>query len=150
MRPETGFRIAPNLPEIGKMTMTSQIAGMTLSSNFFWCYRLSVVNFSYWSKFYVNILTSSRVITIFLYEGSTRSLEIGNTSVWILPNIWRLEKIRDTKFWQMSLMKCYWMLQNTRVTAAMVSDSLRKNQRRSKISPPPPPPPPHPPHQHPD
>ena len=35
MRPESGFQIAPNWLEIGKMTMTSQFFEMTLSSNFF-------------------------------------------------------------------------------------------------------------------
>ena len=35
MRPESGFRIASNWPEIGKMTMMSQFADMTSSSNFF-------------------------------------------------------------------------------------------------------------------
>ena len=34
MRPESGFRIAPNWPEIGKMTMTSQFTDMTQSSHF--------------------------------------------------------------------------------------------------------------------
>ena len=29
MRSESGFRIAPNWPKIGKMTMTSQFADMT-------------------------------------------------------------------------------------------------------------------------
>ena len=28
----------------------------------------------------------------------TRNLEIRNSTVWILPNIWRLEKVRVTKF----------------------------------------------------
>ena len=35
---------------------------------------------------------------IFVYKGLTRNPEIGNTSVWVLPNIWRLGRIRDTKF----------------------------------------------------
>ena len=35
MRPESGFQIAPNWLEIGKMTMTSQFFEMALSSNFF-------------------------------------------------------------------------------------------------------------------
>ena len=28
----------------------------------------------------------------------TRNLEIGNTPVWVLPNIWRLGQVGDTKF----------------------------------------------------
>ena len=34
----------------------------------------------------------------FLYKGLTRSLEIGNTPVYILPNIWRLGQVKYTKF----------------------------------------------------
>ena len=35
MRPESGFRIAPNWPKIEKVTMTSQFADMKSSSHFF-------------------------------------------------------------------------------------------------------------------
>ena len=40
---------------------------------------------------------------------------------------------------RMALRKCYWILQNTRVTAFTVSKLLRENQQWGKISPPPPP-----------
>ena len=65
---------------------------------FFWRYFVSLVKFSYWSKFHVNIITSSGIKTIFFYKGLTRNLEIRNTSVWVLPNIWRLGRVMDTKF----------------------------------------------------
>ena len=52
----------------------------------------------YWSKFHVSIVTGSRCMTIFLYKGLTRNLEIRNTPIWVLPNIWRLGGVRDTKF----------------------------------------------------
>ena len=65
---------------------------------FFWHCFLSLAKFSYWSKFHVNIITGSGVTTISFYKGLTRNLEIGNTPVWILPNIWRLEGVRNTKF----------------------------------------------------
>ena len=52
--------------------------------------RISFVKFSYWSKFQVNIITSSEVMTIFLCKGLTRNLEIRNTHLWVLPNIWSL------------------------------------------------------------
>ena len=42
---------------------------------FFLSYFLSLVKFSYWSKFHVNI------ITIFFYKGLTRNPEIRNTPV---------------------------------------------------------------------
>ena len=65
---------------------------------FFWRYFVSLVKFSYWSKFHVNIMTSSGIMTIFFYKGLTRNPEIGNTFVWVLPNIWRLGRVMDTKF----------------------------------------------------
>ena len=37
-------------------------------------------------------------MTIFFYKGLTRNPEIGNTPVWVLPNIWRLGRVRNTKF----------------------------------------------------
>ena len=51
---------------------------------------ISFVKFSYWSKFQVNIITGSEVMTIFLCKGLTRNLEIRNTHLWVLPNIWSL------------------------------------------------------------
>ena len=58
-----------------------------------WRCRVSLVNFSYWSKFH-----GSRVVTVFVYKGLTRNPENRNTSIWVLPNIWLFEGIRDTKF----------------------------------------------------
>ena len=37
-------------------------------------------------------------MSIFFYKGLTRNPEIGNTLVSVLPNIWRLAGVRDTKF----------------------------------------------------
>ena len=56
------------------------------------------MKFSYWSKFHANIITDSGVMTIFFYKGLTRNPKIGNTPVWVLPNIWRLGQVGDTKF----------------------------------------------------
>ena len=64
----------------------------------FWCYFVFFIKFSYWSKFHVNIIAGSAVMTIFFYKGLTKYPEIGNTPVGILPNIWRLGQVRDTKF----------------------------------------------------
>ena len=70
--------------------MTSQFSDMTSSYNFF-----DVVLFflwiSYWSKFHVNVITGPGVMTILFYKGLTRNPEI-------LPNIWRLGQVKDTKF----------------------------------------------------
>ena len=77
--------------------MTSQFSDMTSTSIFWRCF-VSLVKFSYWSKIHVNIITVSGIMTIFFYKGLTRNPEIGNTSVWVLPNIWRLVRVMDTKF----------------------------------------------------
>ena len=65
---------------------------------FFWRSFVSLVKFSYWSWFHVNIITGSGVMIISFYKGLTRNLEIGNTPVWVFPNIWRLGRVRNTKF----------------------------------------------------
>ena len=64
----------------------------------FWRGFVFLVKFSYWSKFHVNIITDSGIMTIFFYKGLTRNPEIGNTPFWVLPNIWRLKQAMDTKF----------------------------------------------------
>ena len=65
---------------------------------FFWRCFVSLMNFSYWSKFHVNIITGSGVMTISFYKRLTRNPEFGNTPIWVLPNIWRLGQVGDTKF----------------------------------------------------
>ena len=87
------------------------------SSLIFSKFFFSLVNFGHWSKFHVNIMTGSGFMTISFYKGLTRYLEIRNTSVWVLHNIWRLGRVRSSNLAQKALTKCYWMLRNTRVTA---------------------------------
>ena len=77
--------------------MTPQLVDITSSSIFGGC-RISLVNFSYWFKFYINIKNGSGVMRVFAYKELTRNPNIGNTPVGILPNIWRLGQVRDTKF----------------------------------------------------
>ena len=77
---------------------------------FFLMLFFSLVKLSYWTKFYVNIITGSGVMTISFYEGLTRNPEIGNTPLWVLRNIWRLGCVRNTIFCT-SLIKCYWICQ---------------------------------------
>ena len=64
---------------------------------FFWRCFVSLVKFSYWSKFHVNIIAGSGIMTIFFYKGLTRNPKIGNTPVWVF-NIWRLGRVMDIKF----------------------------------------------------
>ena len=125
---ESGFWTAPNWPKIRKMTMMSQFSDMT-SSLIFWSYFVSLVKFSYCSKFHVNIITGSGIMTIFFYKGLSRNPEIGNTSVWVLRNIWRWGKLWIPNLARMSLIECYWMLQNSKVTAFTALELLRKNQQ---------------------
>ena len=63
----------------------------------FWRCFVSLVKFSYLSKFHVNIISGSGITTIFFYKGLTRNLQIRNTPAWVLPNIWRLGQVMDTK-----------------------------------------------------
>ena len=75
--------------------MTIQFSDIAWSSRSFF---ISLVKFSYWSKFHVSIITGSEIMAIFFYKGLTRNPEIRNTLVWVLPNIWRLRQVMDTKF----------------------------------------------------
>ena len=74
MRLESGFWMAANWPWIRKKTMTSQFAAVMSSSD--WC--ISLVKFSYWSKFHVNIM----------------SIWYQSFLLWSLDNfrLWRIEK----------------------------------------------------------
>ena len=106
---------------------------------FFWHCFFSLTVLSYWSKFHVNIITGSGVVAIFFYKGVTRNPEIGNNPIWVLPNIWRLGQVGIPNLARMPLIKCYWMLQNDRVTAFTVSELLREIQQGGVKLPPPPP-----------
>ena len=67
----------------------------------FWCCFVSFVKFSYWSNFHVNIISSLLLElwkTISFYKGLTRNPEIGNIAGWVFPNIWRLGRVKNTKF----------------------------------------------------
>ena len=109
--------------------MTSQFSYMASSSKFFWRGFVSLMKFSYWSKFHVNIITDSGVMTIFFYKVLTRNPEIGNTPVWVLPNIWRLGRVRNTKFGTNVSIEMRLNAANARVTAFLVSELLRENQQ---------------------
>ena len=79
------------------MTITSQFPDIC-HRQFFWLSYVFFVKFSYWSKFPVNIITGSGVMTIFFYKQLTRNSEIGSIPAWVLANIWRLGEVKDTKF----------------------------------------------------
>ena len=94
---ESGIQTAPNWPKSEKWQWRHNFPTWRQRQIFWRCF-VSLVKFSYWSKFHVNIITDSGIMTIFFYKGLTRNPEIGNTPVWVLPNIWRLGQVMDTKF----------------------------------------------------
>ena len=79
------------------MTRTSHFSDMT-SSTFFWRRLVSPVKFSYWSKFHVNIVTGSKVMTISFYEGLTRNPEIGKYSCLCFAQHLETGRVKNTKF----------------------------------------------------
>ena len=60
--------------------MTSEFPDMTSSSKFFETF-VSLVKLSYWSKFHVNIITGSGVMTISVYKGLIRNPKVRNNPV---------------------------------------------------------------------
>ena len=131
------FSSAPNWPKIGKMTMTSQFSDMTSSSNFF-DVLFSLVEFSNWYNFHINIIIGFGIMTIFCYKGLTRNLEIPLPKFCPISGDWG--KLWIPNLVRMSLTKCYWMQQNAIVTAFTVFELLRENQQMVKFLPPSPPP----------
>ena len=93
MRPESGFRIGQKLEKL----QWCHNSWHDVIFKLFWRCFVCLVNFSYWSKFHVNIITASGVMTIFYYKGLTRNPETGNTPVRLLLNICILRGVRDTK-----------------------------------------------------
>ena len=116
------------LPKLSKLAINWKndnyvtVFDITSSTIFFWRCFASFINFIYWSKFRVNIVTGSRVMTIFFYRRLTRNLEIGSTHVWIFPISENWSNLRMQNLVQMFLIKSYWMFQNARVTAFKISE----------------------------
>ena len=92
-------------------------------------WSIVLVTFSYWSKFHDNITLISGVMTIFIYKRLTWNPEIGYSPVWVVRSIWRLERVRDTKFGTDVTNK---KLLNTAFT---VFQLLRENQEEVKLFP---------------
>ena len=107
--------------------MKSKFVDMTSSSHFWRC-RISLVKLSYWSQFHVNIMTGSGVMTISFIRDwpEIRKSEIPPSEFCPISGDWGKPGIPNLA--RMSLTKCYWMLQNARVTAFTVSELLRESQ----------------------
>ena len=119
-----------------KMAMTSWFSDVTSLSKFFWRFFFFVflVKFSYWSKFHVSIITCSGVITISLRD----SPEIWKSEIpysEFFPNIWRLGRVRNTKFGTNVFNKMLLNPANARVTAFTISELWREHQQGDKITP---------------
>ena len=80
----------------------------------------------YWSKVHVNIITGSRVMTIFIYNGLIGNLEIPLSEFSPISKDWR--KLGILNLARIFLMKCYWTLEKHRVTAFTICELSRKNQ----------------------
>ena len=105
----------------------------------FWRGLVSLVKFSYWSKFHVSI-----ILVLELWQFSfirdwpeIRKSEIPPSEFCPISGDW--EELWIPNLVWMSLIECYWMLQNSRVIASTVFELLRKNQLGGggKIIPPP-------------
>ena len=95
MRLESSFQIAPNWPKIEKITMTSQFADKASLPNFLdvvLCLLSSLVTCPSFKSI------SSLSYEVYFHKRLTRNLKIRNTTIWVLPNIWRLRRVRDAKF----------------------------------------------------
>ena len=129
VRWESGFKIAPNWPQIVKMTMKSQFSDLTSSPNF-----LDVVLFLLSNLF---IGPSFMSISSLLLELSQFPFIIDWPEIWkseiplseIRPIYGNWDKLGIPKLAWMFLIKYYWMLQNVRVIAFTVSELLMENQQ---------------------
>ena len=128
--PESGLRTAPNWPKIRKMTMTSQFPDMTSTSNIFdiaLFFLSSVVT----GASFMSI--SSLVLELCQFSfvrdwPEIRKLEIPLSKFFPISGYWG--KLWILNLAQTSLIECYWMLQNSRVTSFIVFELLRENQLR--------------------
>ena len=94
-----GFRIAPSRPLIEKTTMTSYLPTWHLQKIFdVVVFLLSRLVNGRSFKFHVNIIIGSGVTKIFVLKGFDQKFGNSKYPVWVLSNIWRLQRVRDTKY----------------------------------------------------
>ena len=125
--PESGFRTAPNWPKIRKLRMTLQFSDMTSKSNFFdvvlFLFSISVTGSSFMS-------ISSLILEKFPFRRDwpeIRKSEIPPSEFCPISGDWSELWIPHLAW--MSLIECYWILQNSRVTAFTVFELLREIQQ---------------------
>ena len=110
------FKLAKNPKNYNDVTIFRH----GVNVKFFWRCFVSLVKFGYWSKFHVNIITGSGIMTIFFYKGLSRNLEIGNTPSDFCPISGDWGKLWIQNLVQVYPVEYYWMLQISRITAFMV------------------------------
>ena len=125
--PESGLQTAPNLQKIRRMTMTSQFSDMTSTSNI-----LNVVLFLLSSLVTGQSIISISSLVLELWQFSftrdwpeIRKSEIHPSEFCPISEDWG--KLWIPNLARMSLIECYWMLQNAMVTALTVFELLREN-----------------------
>ena len=126
--PKSSLQTAANWQKIWKMTMTSQFSDMMSSSNFF-----DVVLFLLSSLVTGPSFMSISSLVLELWQFSfirdwpeIRKSEIPPSGFCPISGDWC--ELWITNLARMSLIECYWMLQNSRVTAFTVLELLRENQ----------------------
>ena len=131
--PKSSLRTAPNWPKIQKITMASQFLDMTSSSEFF-----NVVLFLLSILVTGPSLMSISSLVLELWQLSfvrdwpeIRKSEIPPSEFCPISGDW--DKLWIPNLARMSLIECYWMLQNSRVTDFTIFEFLRENQLEGQI-----------------
>ena len=114
--------------KLEKLTMTSQFAGIKSSSKFF-CVALFFLSLLVTGPRFMPVPLLVLELWQILFIRDWLEIQKSEKPVLVLPNIWRLGGVKDTKFGRMSQMNSYWMLQNGRVPVFTVSKLLRENQQ---------------------
>ena len=97
----------------------------------FWGCFVSLVKSSYWSKFHVSIITGSGIMKFLKFFfirdwPEIRKSKILTSEFCPISGDW--DQLWIPNLARMSLIECYWMLQNSRVTVFSVFELLRENQ----------------------
>ena len=125
-----GIRL-PNSSELAinrKNDNDVTICQYDLTIELFWRCFILLVEFIYWSKWHVNVITGSGDMTIFFKRDwpEIRKSEIPRSEFCPISGDWG--ELGISNLTRMSLIKCYWMLQNAMVTAFTIFELLRQNK----------------------
>ena len=122
----TDYASGIRLPDCSKLAINRKkdndvtIFQHDVIDKFFWRYFVSLVKFSFWSSF---MSISSLVMELLQFSFISDWPEIRKSETppsEFCPISVDWDKLGITNLVRMSLMKCYWMLQNTRVTTFTV------------------------------